>query len=90
MKLLRWVAILEGTSYILLLGFCMPLKYIFDIPEPTYPLGLAHGVLFVAYCGLIIIYAPQAKWGIKNTLLALIASLLPIAPFIVEKKLLRE
>lgn len=90
MKLLRWVAILEGTSYLLLLGICMPLKYIFDIPEPTYPVGLAHGVLFVAYCVLITAYSFKAKWGVKNTILALGASLLPVAPFIVEKKLLRS
>lgn len=88
MKILRWVAILEGTSYLLLLGICMPLKYIFDIPEPTYPVGLAHGVLFVAYCVLITLYSLKVKWGLKNTILALGASLLPLAPFFVEKKLL--
>ncbi len=90
MKLFRWVAILEGTSYLLLLGICMPLKYIFDIPEPTYPVGLAHGVLFVAYCGLVVIWATKLKWSFGQTILALGASLLPIAPFIVERKLLRD
>ena len=90
MKILRWVAILEGSSYLILLGICMPLKYIFDIPEPTYPVGLAHGVLFVAYCLLIFFHALKANWTFKTTALALGASLLPIAPFIVEKKLLRE
>ena len=89
MKVLRWVAVLEGVSYLLLLGVCMPLKYGFDTPAPTYPAGMAHGILFVVYCTLILIYAPRAKWGIKNTFLALLASLLPFAPFIVEKKLLR-
>lgn len=90
MKLFRWIAILEGISYLLLLGICMPLKYIWNIPEPTYPVGLAHGVLFVAYCSMVVYVAWKFKWSIKNTGLALFASLLPIAPFIVEKKLLRQ
>lgn len=90
MKLIRWIAILEGISYLLLLGICMPLKYIWGIPEPTYPVGLAHGVLFVAYCTMVLYAAWKLKWGLRNTGLALFASLLPIAPFIVEKKLLRQ
>ena len=90
MKLFRWIAILEGISYLVLLGICMPLKYIFDIPEPTYPVGLAHGILFVAYCSLVVLWAYRLKWPVKQTFFALGASLLPIAPFIVERKLLRD
>lgn len=90
MKLFRIVAIWEGISYLLLLVVCMPLKYGFGIPEPTYPVGLAHGVLFVTYCSLVLYYAFDQKWSIKNTFLALVASLLPVAPFLVEKKLLRS
>lgn len=80
---------MEGISYLLLLGICMPLKYGFGIPEPTYPIGLVHGVLFVAYCSFVVYFAFEKKWSLKITFLALTASLLPIAPFYVEKKLLR-
>lgn len=90
MKLFRIIAILEGISYLLLLGICMPLKYGLGIPEPTYPVGLAHGVLFISYCSLVLYYAFDQKWTLKNTFLALVASLLPVAPFLVEKKLLRS
>jgi len=90
MKFFRLITILEGISYLLLLGVCMPLKYVFDIPEPTYPVGLAHGVLFVMYCSLAVMAAVKSKWSFKNTILVLAASLLPVAPFIVEKKLLRQ
>jgi len=90
MKIFRLIAILEGISYLLLLGICVPLKYVFGIPEPTYPVGLAHGVLFVMYCTMVVYVAFQQKWTLKNTFLALFASLLPVAPFYVEKKLLRQ
>lgn len=89
-KALSILAILEGISYLLLLGVCMPLKYIFGIPEPTYPVGLAHGVLFVAYCAMVVFVAISMKWKAKTTLTALAASLLPFAPFVVEKRILRE
>lgn len=90
MKLFRLVAVLEGISYLLLLFVCMPLKYLLDIPEPTYPVGLAHGVLFVSYGLLAIVESFSAKWSIKTTLMVLAASLLPMAPFYVEKKMLRQ
>jgi len=89
MKFFRWIAILEGISYLVLLGICVPLKYVFNIPEPTYPVGLAHGLLFVMYCSMVVYLAYKRKWSFKNTSLALVASLLPVAPFIVERKLLR-
>lgn len=47
---LRLLGILEGISFIILLGICVPLKYIFDIPQATQLTGMAHGVLFLAYC----------------------------------------
>lgn len=89
-KALSILAVLEGISYLLLLGICMPLKYIFNIPEPTYPVGLAHGVLFVAYCGMVVIVSIQDNWRIKTTFFALAASLLPFAPFYVDRKILKQ
>ena len=45
LKILSILGVLEGISYLLLLGVCMPLKYGFDMPEPTSIIGMAHGVL---------------------------------------------
>ncbi len=88
-RTLRFLAIAEGISYLLLLGICMPLKYWFNIPEPTYPVGLAHGVLFVLYCSFVMFVARKETWSMGTTFLALIASLLPFGTFVVEKKLLK-
>jgi len=81
------LAIWEGISYLLLVGICMPLKYIFDIPEPTHPIGLAHGVLFVTYCLMVLVLTLQLKWSFKTMFLAGIASLLPFGTFVADKRI---
>ena len=87
LKFLRMLAIWEGISYLLLVGICMPLKYIFDIPEPTHPIGLAHGVLFVTYCLMVLVLILQLKWSFKTMFLAGIASLLPFGTFVADKRI---
>lgn len=89
MKLLRIIALLEGVSYLLLLGVCMPLKYIFNLPQYTYPVGLAHGVLFVSYCMLVIIYAKKMQWTLKQVAFLEFLSLLPFGTFYAEKRWFR-
>lgn len=90
LKHLRGVGFLEGVSYLLLLGVCMPLKYMWGIPEPTRVVGMAHGILFVYYCVLVIWVAIQNRWAISKTFWALVASLLPFGPFVADRKLFKE
>lgn len=90
LKTLRWIAIAEGISYLLLLGVCVPLKYIFGIPEPTYPVGLAHGVLFVAYNALVLLVSRQASWSYGQTFLALLAAWLPFGTFVADRKIFNK
>ena len=86
---LRIVAFLEGCSY-LLLGFTMVLKYKFSMPEPNYVVGLAHGILFVLYVGLLIQFAFLHKWNIIKMFWAFLASLIPFGTFYADKVLFRE
>jgi integral membrane protein len=53
-----------------------------------YPIGMAHGILFMAYCVFVILVAVNKKWNYKITLLGLIASLLPFGTFYFDKKYL--
>ena len=62
---LRLIGFLEGTSFLLLMGIAMPLKYIWEIPAATIGIGYAHGVLFVAYCILVIPAKIEFKWNLK-------------------------
>jgi len=84
------VALVEGISYVLLLAIAMPLKYFFDFPYAVKVVGWAHGILFMLYGILLILCWTEYKWSPKRVVLYFIASLLPVVPFIVERKLRRE
>ena len=87
-KLFKWISILEGISFLLLLFIAMPLKYIFEMPEMVKQVGMAHGVLFIAYVmGGLILIKPM-KWSLSQIGIILGCSLLPFGPFYVEKKYL--
>ena len=60
----------------------------YDIPEPTRPVGMAHGILFVAYVIWLLIVGRELKWGPMTFVWGFIASLLPFATFIFEAKTL--
>ena len=52
----RWVTLvgyLEGFSFLILMFYAMPLKYIAGEPEMVTLFGSLHGGLFVAYVGLL-------------------------------------
>ena len=87
---LRLLAIIEGVSYLMLFGITMPLKYIVGIGGPNKFVGMAHGVLFFMYCLWVVFYANKKNWSIMKILLALGASLLPFATFVVDRKYLKE
>jgi len=88
-KQFKAIAILEGISFLVLLGIAMPIKYILDHPEATEVIGMAHGILFIAYVLMIIPIKKQLGWDLKTTFLALTASILPFGPFVVDRKLLK-
>lgn len=86
---LRIVAFAEGCSY-LLLGITMVLKYKYDMPLPNYIVGMAHGALFILYCGLLLQVGWTKKWSFVKMFLAFIASLIPFGTFYADVKLFRD
>ena len=83
----RLVGIVEGISYLLLLGVAMPLKYFAGIPEAVRIVGMAHGVLFIAFCLVLLLAWLDQKLPFRWAALAFIASLLPFGPMLIDKKL---
>lgn len=87
-KLFKWVSILEGVSFLLLLFIAMPLKYIWDMPQMVQVTGMFHGILFIAYIlGAFYMFKPL-QWNLRTLLVVCFSSVLPFGPFYVEKKFL--
>lgn len=86
---LRLVGILEGISFLLLLGVAMPLKYLADQPLAVRYVGMAHGVLWLLYLLALVPVALDHRWSVKTIALAVIASLLPAGPFVFDAKVLK-
>jgi integral membrane protein len=84
------IAIAEGISFLVLLLIAMPLKYMAGMPLAVRVVGAIHGALFVLY--LIATYraAKFGRWTGGRVAEALIATVFPIGPFLLERKLSRE
>lgn len=89
LKLFRIIAFFEGISYILLLFIAVPIKYVFDDPTYVKMLGMPHGVLFMIYIIFSFIVNIKLKWNMKELFIILIASLVPLGTFYVDRKYLR-
>ncbi len=89
LKFFKLIAMLEGTSLLLLLGFAMPMKYFFQEPIFVKTIGMAHGLLFIAYLILAIMQKIASNWSLKTLAIVSIASVLPFGTFYVDKKYLK-
>jgi integral membrane protein len=84
----RIVAFWEGISYLLLLFVAMPLKYGLGIDMAVRIVGMAHGVLFLAYVATLALAA--RRLGARRTLIAFIMSLVPGGTFWLEARLRKD
>jgi integral membrane protein len=84
---LRWVGLLEGCSFLALLGVAMPLKYLADQPMAVTVVGAIHGALFLAY-GLALVDAWLShNWRLATVAGFFAASVLPFGPFVADRRL---
>ena len=89
LKFFKLIALLEGTSLLLLLGFAMPMKYFFQEPIFVKTIGMAHGILFIAYLIFAVMQKIASNWSLKTLAIVSIASVLPFGTFYVDKKYLK-
>jgi integral membrane protein len=87
---LRAVGLIEGSSFLLLLLIAMPLKYFAGIAQGVQVVGAIHGVLFILYILAVIQAAVVRKWSMGRMLFMLIASSIPLAPFLLDARLRKE
>ena len=88
-KIFRFVAFLEGLSYIILIFIAVPNKYLLNDPTYVKLLGMPHGILFVVYIILSVIGKNNFKWSYLEFFIVSAASLIPFGTFYVDKKYLR-
>lgn len=84
LKTLTITGYLEGTSFLLLLGIAMPLKYMMGIPEGVKYIGMAHGLLFIGYIVILMGTANKVKMPLWAMPTGVLASVLPFGPFIFD------
>ncbi|MGB5943312.1 MAG: DUF3817 domain-containing protein [Leeuwenhoekiella sp.] len=89
LKTFHFVSLLEGISFLLILFVTMPLKYIWETPEPNQIIGMAHGVLFIGYIVLAVMVKNILNWDAKTFLIVLVASIVPFGTFWMDKKYLQ-
>ncbi|MGM8898141.1 MULTISPECIES: DUF3817 domain-containing protein [unclassified Psychrobacter] len=87
LKNLTIIGYLEGTSFLLLLGIAMPLKYMLGIPEAVRYIGMAHGVLFIGYILTLVYAASKIKMPLWALPAGVLGSFLPFGPFVFDSLL---
>ena len=84
---LRIVGLLEGTSFLVLLGVAMPLKYVWHMPVAVRIAGSAHGVLFLLFVAALCRTALEHRWSARRSAIAFGASLVPGGTFVLDRSL---
>jgi integral membrane protein len=87
---LRAVGMVEAVSFLLLLSVAMPLKYLAGLPLAVKIAGWLHGLLFLAFCMVLLETQQAQRWPMRWTAVVLVAALLPFGPFIIDRRLKSE
>lgn len=89
-KIFKITAILEGISYLVLFSNMLFIKpnNLEIYHTLLYPIGMSHGLLFIGYVLLAVLLKKTQNWDLKTSGIILIASLIPLGTFYVDKKYL--
>jgi integral membrane protein len=83
---LRKIALIEGTSFLVLLFVAMPLKYLWSMPLAVRVVGMIHGMLFLVFCWGLARTWFMARWPMPRVALIFVASIVPFGPWIVDRR----
>jgi integral membrane protein len=92
LKFFKIVAILEGVSYLVLFSNMLIVKPTNLVLYKTllFPIGMAHGVLFITYIILAVLLKFKENWDFKKFGIIGLASIIPLGTFYMEKKYLKN
>jgi integral membrane protein len=83
----RLLGMLEGVSFLLLMGIAMPLKYLADFPAAVKWTGWIHGVLFISYGVAVLMALLNGRISLARSALVFLAAVIPFGPFLIDRKL---
>lgn len=86
--IIRWSALLEGSSLLVLLFIAMPLKYYAQIPLAVKIIGPIHGLLFLIFIVLLFSHAAKRELNFVKTIAGFLASFIPFGTFLFKAKAL--
>lgn len=88
---LRIIGFLEGVSLLTLLFIAVPLKYIFEMPFLTRPIGTIHGALFLLFIFKTLSVGVEQNWKFRDTTWkVLLACMIPFGTFYIDSKILSK
>lgn len=85
--LLRIITLVEGVSFLVLLGVAMPLKYFAGLPLAVRVAGSIHGALFIAFGLLLLRTMFVARWTMLRGAIVFLGALLPFGPFVMDRRM---
>ncbi|QJC53695.1 DUF3817 domain-containing protein [Paenibacillus albicereus] len=86
----RFIALLEGWSFLILLFIAMPIKYLGGWGLPVTIVGAAHGGLFVLYMIALLLATISARWKLGRVVLAVLLSFVPFGTFWLDARIKRD
>lgn len=91
-SLFRIIGILEGISYLVLFGNMLLVKNMdFELYKKLlFPIGMSHGLLFVAYIILAYLLKVEEKWSWKKFFYISISSVIPFGTFYADRNWLNK
>jgi len=85
LKKFRLINKIEGISFLILLFVAMPLKYFAGIPMATKIVGMAHGILVLAFLYQLFTASDEAPFSAKEMGILILISLVPFGSFYNDK-----
>lgn len=90
MRSFRYVGLLEGITTLALFFIAMPLKYGWGNPVLVPPIGLIHGIAFLAYIATMLFTLPGRNFSRAEWTRTVVAAFVPFGTFVNDPMLKRK
>lgn len=90
LRIFRIIGVIEGLTTIALFLVAMPLKYLADMPAFVPPVGMTHGVAWLAYIAAMVICLPGKGFTLWQWLRTFLAALFPFGTFLNDPMIARR